>query len=166
MTADDKPPLILDASVLLEGMGLPPNERCMVPPSVVDEVRKGRPGQAMEGMLAAGLEMREPAPESVGKVREAAGATGDDARLSVADAECVALALETGGTLVTDDYSMQNTAARLGVAWRGVMQKGISRELEWQWRCRGCGRRFGRGEVRGGGDCPICGSDLRQVSRR
>ncbi len=155
-------PLVLDASVILEGMALPPGESCHVAPSVRDEVAKGRPGRTMEGMLAAGLVVREPVPERVAEVRAAAEGTGDIGRMSPADLESVALALELGAVLLTDDYSMQNTAAKLGVEWRGYQQEGISEERRWVYRCRGCNRRFGVDEG-GKGECPVCGSGLRQV---
>jgi UPF0271 protein len=116
----------------------------------------------MESMLAAGLEVVSPAEDALGRVREAAADTGDDARLSAADADCVALVLELGGVLVTDDYSMQNVCSRLGVPYRPFLQGGIGREVRWGLRCRGCGRRFGKGEVKGE-ECPVCGSGLRQV---
>ena len=157
-------PLVLDASVILEGMALPQGEVCMVPPSVRDEVSEGAPGRTMEGMLAAGLQVREPSAGAVARVRDAASGTGDDARISDADVDCIALALEAGGVLVTDDYSMQNTAGALGVPWRGYQQRGITEEVRWGWRCRGCGRRFAEDEG-GKGECPVCGSGLRQVRR-
>jgi UPF0271 protein len=156
-------PLVLDASVLLEGMALPQGMRCLVTPSVVDEVSKGGPGRTMEGMLAAGLEVRSPGPKAVVRVEEAARRSGDHRRLSRADVDSLALALELGALLVTDDYSMQNTASGLGIPWRGHLQSGIREELKWKLKCRGCARTFGDDETGASDECPICGSPLRQV---
>jgi UPF0271 protein len=77
----------------------------------------------------------------------------------------LALELKTEGytpQIVTDDYSIQNLAAYLGIVYRPVGMKGIKRVLKWKYKCIGCGRIFDE-KIK---ECPICGSSLRSVRSR
>jgi UPF0271 protein len=60
------------------------------------------------------------------------------------------------GTLVTEEYAMQNGAEKLGVTVETIAREGITEEREWGFQCAGCGREFDEQHDR----CPICGSDL------
>jgi len=108
---------------------------------------------AMEG---AGMHIHIPAEEAAETVRRAAVETGDADELSDTDRRLVAAAFELDGTLVTDDYAMQNVADHLGVAVEVIAREGISEHREWTFQCAGCGREFDDDADR----CPICGSDL------
>ena len=154
---------VLDASAVLEGFDPVPPSDYAVPPSVVEEVSKGRAGRRMEALLAAGLEVREPREETVAKVEAQARLLGEEGRLSRADMEVLALALEAGVPAVTDDYSVQNVAACLGVDAQGFKQGGIEEIWRWGIRCPGCNRWF---EEAKGDECPVCGTRLRTAVRR
>jgi UPF0271 protein len=108
---------------------------------------------AMEG---SGMHIHIPAEGTVEKVRRAAGETGDRAELSDTDIRLLAAAFELDGTLVTDDYAMQNVADKLGVTVDVIAQDGITEQRNWTFQCAGCGREFDENRDR----CPICGSDL------
>ena len=72
--------------------------------------------------------------------------------LSPADRELLALALEREGTVVTDDFAVQNTARELGITVQGILQRR-ARRIRWSFRCPGCGA-----TAPGPGSCPVCGS--------
>ena len=108
---------------------------------------------AMEG---AGMHIHIPAEGNVEKVRRAATETGDADELSETDVRLLAASFELDGTLVTDDYAMQNVADRLDVPVEFIARGGIDEAREWRFQCRGCGREFDDDHDR----CPICGSDL------
>ncbi|MFH0815552.1 MAG: nucleic acid-binding protein [Methanobacteriota archaeon] len=147
---------VLDSSALLSGKPTPPICDCIVSPSVVAEVRKGRAGRNLDFLLEAGLEVREPSAERVSAVHAAAIKTGDSLRVSPADVEALALAFETGWTLLTDDYSMQNLATVMNVQFQAVSQRGISQVWGWVRRCRGCRKEWPEGVA----ECPDCGSEI------
>jgi UPF0271 protein len=145
---------VVDASALIGGMPYSGSIRLHIPPLVEDEV-KGLEG--VDLLLAAQLEVSGPSPGNVERVRKAATETGDDARLSEADIEVLALALELELPILTDDYSIQNLAKHMGLRYIPVGERGITRKIEWTYRCKGCGRYFEEKLP----VCPICGSDIR-----
>ncbi len=148
----------MDASALLSGKP-PPLARLIVPASVLGEVRKrGRDQRAVEYLSDTGrLDVREPSPQARARARDAAARTGDAARLSPADLDVVALALDLGARTATDDYSIQNVCTALGVAFVPMLQPGIREVIEWTYRCIGCRRTF-ETETK---ECPVCGSPVK-----
>ncbi len=124
-------------------------------PEVHEELQGGT-ALRFDAMEGSGMTIHVPAPGAVGQVERAATGSGDAAALSDTDLRLVATALELGGTLVTDDYAMQNVAERLDVSVEPIAREGITEEREWRFQCAGCGRTFDENKER----CPICGSDL------
>jgi len=145
---------VVDASALIGGMPYSGSIRLFISPLVEEEVR-GLKG--VDLLMAAHLDVSTPSPENIGRVRQGATETGDDARLSEADIEILALALELGLPILTDDYSIQNLAEHMGVRYISVGEKGITRKIEWTYRCKGCGRYFDEQAP----VCPICGSGIK-----
>jgi UPF0271 protein len=128
-----------------------------VPPSVVEELADLRSRCRLEALLAGGLSVRPPSGESRGRVARAAAETGDGPRLSPADTDLLALALDLGATVVSDDYAVQNVALSLGLGVRGILQRK-ARLRRWKFRCPGCNRRYDAP-----GTCPECGSALKRT---
>jgi UPF0271 protein len=91
------------------------------------------------------------------KVESQAKITGDIERVSEADLEILSLALELRAILLTDDYSIQNIATKLGVEYKGISQEGIEKTIRWRNRCKGCGRYWEKMHE----SCPVCGSELK-----
>ncbi len=149
---------VLDASAVLEGFEPNPPSDYAVPSAVVDEVSRGRAGRRMDLLLSAGLVVREPSDASRQRVERDARMMGEDTRLSRADMEVLALAMDLGAPAVTDDYSVQNLAACLGVETVPFKQRGIAEVWRWGIRCPGCHRWFEEAE---GSECPVCGTALR-----
>ncbi len=154
--------LVLDSSALYYGKDLPDGYELIISPGVVRELEKEGMGPRLEFLLASKLRVYSPEEKHIEKAKLAARATGDISRLSNTDIEVLALALETGYQLVTDDYSIQNTAAELGVPCRGLDQRGITSVWHWEARCIGCGKTFESNvDV-----CDICGSGTKSSRKR
>lgn len=108
---------------------------------------------AMEG---SGMHIHIPTDETIDTVRRAAAELGDLEELSDTDIRLVATTFELDGTLVTDDYAMQNVAEKLNVDVEVIAREGISEQRHWTFQCQGCGREFDEQRDR----CEICGSPL------
>jgi len=112
-----------------------------------------------------------PSTESVQESTVIARKTGDLDGLSETDLHLLALAIELGGHLHTDDYRLQNLCKTAGVRWSPVVSEGISDVWNWEIRCRGCGALVAGAEntrpaSQEIGVCPECGSELRTVKKK
>ena len=136
-------------------------------PSQMVEVEKLSPERAML-YQAQGPQWAQPSTESIAAARSAAATTGDLPGLSGVDIELLALTIEKGGVLHSDDYRLQNVATSAGIEWRAVGQRGISAGWDWELRCTGCRRRTptaaGKSGEQEASECDICGSP--QVLKR
>ena len=108
---------------------------------------------ALEG---SGMHLHIPDGETVERIERAARETGDLEELSRTDIRLIAATFELDGTLVTDDYAMQNVAEKLNVTVEVIAREGIDEQRNWLFQCQGCGREFDDQHDR----CPVCGSDL------
>lgn len=124
----------------------------IVPESVLNEIRKGKESRIYNEGLHI-LKTATPTQQSVEIVREAAKSSGDISFLSSTDIDVIAIALEVKGVILSDDYSLQNVASKLNIAFKPCGLKGIEKQIKWEFRCRACGlRRSERVEF-----CPVCG---------
>lgn len=140
-----------------------PGEDTVVPAAVMEELKPGgRDRRHLEMLLAAGARVVDADPQARARVRDAAAQGGESGRLSAADVDVLAVALALGGEVATDDYTVQNLARRLGIAFRGVQLAGITSEYRFVPRCTGCGRFLEKEEP----DCPVCGSPIKMVKDR
>lgn len=156
-------PLVLDTSALLAGRPLGPGEDTLVPSAVMEELSPGgRDRRHLDMLLAAGARLVEAAPADRARVVAEAQKGGEGGRLSSADIDVLAVALEVNGILVTDDYTVQNLAKRLGLEFRPIQTKGITETYSFVPRCTGCGRFYEKMLP----DCPVCGSALKMVKDR
>ena len=144
---------ILDASAFIEEYHT--TERTATVPRVREEL-EDESAYRYDAMEGSGMHIQIPEDGTVERVRRAADTSGDLEVLSTTDIRLIAAALELDGTLVTDDYAMQNVAETLGVSVRVIAQEGIDEQRDWQFQCQGCGREFDEHRDR----CPICGSGL------
>ncbi|NLU46052.1 MAG: nucleic acid-binding protein [Euryarchaeota archaeon] len=150
---------VLDSSAIFAMDQLPDGESCC-PPGVIDELirYKDRRLELWGDLLA----VRDCSDESMDAVRDVAARSGDLGRLSDVDMTVIALALDTQGTILTDDYSIQNVARLMSVPFRPVGQTGITRTERWNYRCVGCGRWYKEKLD----DCPVCGSGMKGFRKR
>ncbi|WP_266078786.1 NOB1 family endonuclease [Haladaptatus caseinilyticus] len=144
---------VLDASAFINEYHT--TEQTASIPMVQQEL-EGEHAFRFDAMEGSGMHIHLPRDDAVEKVRRAADETGDLDVLSMTDIRLIAATFELDGTLVTDDYAMQNVAERMDVAVDVIAQDGIEEQRNWSFQCAGCGREFDEDKDR----CPICGSPL------
>ena len=113
--------------------------------------------------------MKRPSEEAVRQVEACAIQVGDSFFLSETDKQVLALAFElkiaTGNPLIiTDDYSMQNVAKRLGIEFASLATLGIRRVLEWIRYCPACHREYSANHA--SVECDVCGTQLKRKPRK
>jgi len=144
---------VLDTSAILAGVEL---ENAYTTTEIAREIKEEGFKLRLKIALDEGrMALQEPSARAVKDVEEAAEMTGDIAKLSRADRGILALALDMGATLVTDDYAIQNLARVLGVKYRGVKERGIREVFHWKKVCRGCRREYPLDYSQ---SCEVCGS--------
>ncbi len=149
--------LVLDTSAILSRAINMGQDNLIVPSSVMEEIHLGKIARSME-WHEENLNVRQPNSASIARVRAAAEETGDISVLSPTDIEVVAVALELEGTVVSDDFAIENVASKLGLTILGADLKPISKAITWQFRCTGCGRRY-KEFVK---ECSICGHSVKR----
>lgn len=115
------------------------------------------------------LLIREPSEESLRIVETSAVRVGDTFFLSETDKQILALALEIKASgreprLVTDDYSIQNVAAKLGIEFASLATFGIRRLLEWMRYCPACRKEYPADYK--AAQCTVCGTELKRKPRK
>lgn len=149
--------LILDSSALFSMEDLP-QEEFLCPPGVVNELKRYNDKRLDRwGDL---LRTSDCTKGSTDKVKDAARKSGDLGRLSDVDISVLALALDMNGTILSDDYSIQNVSSIMGIPFRSVGTPGIKRTEKWNYQCKGCGK-WSKEQSK---ECLICGSEM--ISRR
>jgi endoribonuclease Nob1 len=156
---------IIDTSAILSGKPITIHDAALVTsPGVSQELNPGgRDFRIFELLKETGLTIHAPSKEAIQSVRATSQETGDDRRLSTADIEIVALALDINkkrdheAIILSDDYSIQNVASTLGLQFQGFLQKQITKKFKWVSRCPGCGKQFN--EIKK--ICPICGTETK-----
>ncbi|MDE2519540.1 MAG: nucleotide-binding protein [Methanocorpusculum sp.] len=122
-------------------------------PQVATELRDVTSKMRFEVMQSRGLNICEADAAATDRVREAAKRSGDLRVLSETDVSVIALALYLAGTVVSDDFAVQNVCRHLKIPVQNMMQKKAKRRV-WKSICSGCGAEIPAGET----ECPICGS--------
>ena len=158
---------IIDTSAILSGKPIRfDNVSIVTTPAVSDELSPGgRDFRTFELLKETGLAIHAPSKEAIYRVKKMAQQTGDDSRLSYADIEIVALAIDINkepdqeAIILTDDYSIQNVASSLQIKFQGFSQKGITKKFKWVSCCPGCKKQFN--EITK--ICPICGTKTKSV---
>lgn len=137
---------------------------------VLEELRDSIARLRLQAALDSGnLKIKKPWKRFREKVVRAAEEVGDLASLSPADISILALALQLKGlhkdlALISEDYSVQNVADRLGISYVSLATMGISHRIVWLTYCPGCRRTYEKHIP--GGVCPICGTKLKRKPLR
>ena len=174
----DQPPrgsrrvLLLDTSAFISGYEmLDASLEHLTVPEVAEELREGSLTRLrLENAQRSGrLKIFFPEPRYLEEVDAITHQLGEREVLSAADKQLLALGLqvkEGGGepVIVSDDYSVQNTADRMSLGFQSLSTRGIQRRFEWTIYCPGCRRVFE--EPQRGGVCPICGTQLKRKPGR
>ena len=146
---------VLDTAALLHW----PVERMVggiVAHSQLEELRRLSPQRAM---LIESIDI-EWMSMGTGDAETAAATTGDLPRLSPVDLDILALALATGETLFTDDYSLQNVCRSVNHPFEAVSNKRSKQQWSWELRCIGC-RATKKADSQKEQECDICGSPMK-----
>ncbi len=115
------------------------------------------------------LVVREPSEECLEIIEASATKVGDTFFLSDTDKQVLAIALEMKTSarnpqIITDDYSIQNVATKLGIDFASLATFGIRRLLEWMRYCPACHREYNADY--GSTECPVCGTNLKRKPRK
>ncbi len=161
----ETPILILDTSAFLARLPFRLVEPMVTTQAVIEEIKKGRLVESTNTLVQMErVVVQNPQQGSITEVVAKAKKTKDDFVLSAADISLLALALELqeqgkAVVLLTDDYSLQNTAKNLGLPYQKIRTKGIKEQWTWVIICPGCHAEYTTG-YRKGDFCPICGTPL------
>ncbi len=136
-------------------------------PSVRDELQKNSLSRLrFEAASERGrLKILKPKPRFLERVRKASIDVGDLSFLSEADLEILALALQLKDlgyvpSIITDDYSIQNVAEKIKVAFTSLATLGIRFQLKWIRYCPACHRRYPTDYK--STTCEVCGATLKR----
>lgn len=105
-----------------------------------------------EVMTANGLCVTEAESDALLAVTKTALSSGDARVLSDTDLSVIALALSLEGTVISDDFAVQNVCRHLKIPFRSILQKRAKKRV-WKKICSGCGAVIPENEP----DCPVCG---------
>jgi UPF0271 protein len=164
--------MVLDTSAFIAGFDpFSVSEDQLTVPQVEEEIRSSsitwlRFKTAVEN---GKLEVKAPTQEFLNKVKVSANRVGDLFFLSETDMKILALALELKANnytpqIVSDDYSIQNVAAQMGIKFLSLATFGIRRLLEWIRYCPACHREYPADY--NSRTCPVCGTELKRKPRR
>lgn len=95
---------------------------------VIDEIKTRKHKERLEFRE---VKVLEPGKEFVRKVEDEAKKTGFDKKLSKTDKKLLALALQTGDALLTDDYAIQKLARIMGIRFKPFQMGGIKQLSFW-----------------------------------
>ncbi|MDH4123085.1 MAG: hypothetical protein OEV21_03260 [Thermoplasmata archaeon] len=147
---------VLDTTALFNAKDFPVDFEIIVPQGVLDELMAWGLNDRVRLLVGVRIFVEAPGKDSVEKVKQFAEKTGDIDRLSPTDIDVIALALEKSVPLISDDYSIGNTAKILGLKCIPMETRGIKKIYYWKYVCRGCGKEYDRDM----GECIICGKEL------
>lgn len=157
---------VIDSSAFIQGFTEFAGARCVTSQAVLDEVLgRGVLQSRVRNMVEQQvIKVLRPARASLRKAMEAARETGDMKKLSGADIDVIALALDERmkgfqPVITSDDYSIQNVANKLSLSSTGAAFPGIRRQLSWIWYCPACFRTYEEVES---DVCLACGTRLKR----
>ena len=164
--------VVLDTSAFVSGFDpYASKEELVTAPAVEMEIRRdSMVKMRFEAAVESGkVKIQAPEPQYWDAAEASASKLGDAHKLSEADLQLLALALQLKSEgcqpqIVTDDYSIQNVATRLGVEFSSRATYGIKRQVEWIRYCPACHKQYS-GESKHK-ECQICGTELKRKPKR
>jgi endoribonuclease Nob1 len=163
---------VLDTSAFVAGFDpFGVREEQVAPPLVEDEVKRNsmvllRFRTAVE---SGKVHIVMPSQPFLDQAKACATSLGDSFFLSETDKQVLALALEVKARgdipqIVTDDYSIQNVATKLGIEFFSLATFGIKRVLSWIRYCPACHRTYPANFKET--ECLVCGTQLKRKPQR
>ena len=126
--------------------------------TVVDiesEIVNRQSKQYYSNLLNNDLKIIEPSKESIEIVEKKAIKTGDYDVLSSVDLKILALGYELKGTIVSDDFAVQNVCLHMNLDAIGCNGKKIKEIRNWKYKCSACNKIADKKE----NTCSVCGSE-------
>ena len=152
--------LVLDASAFISGF-LPEEDEYYTVYDVIKELEDERSKERFSYFLnSKKILIKEPNLESINKVTDILKKTGD--KLSSTDTKLIALAIETGSTILSEDYGIQNVSSILGVKFNSIRESGIKKIIHWEYYCIGCKKIFSKNTT----ICDNCGNMVKRRPKR
>ena len=124
-------------------------------PGIKSEIVNRQSRQYFENMLATHLKVMKAQKNSYDVVNKEAKETGDYDVLSKVDMDILALGYECKGTIITDDFAIQNVALALEVKFLSCSGKVISEKRAWRYKCTACNHK----EKMKLKNCSVCGNE-------
>ncbi len=164
--------VVLDTSAFLAGYDpFSPSDEQVTVPKVEEEIKRNSMVKTrFETAMESGkLKVKAPTEENLSAVKVSASQAGDWHKLSETDLQVLALAYEFKAAgcapqIVTDDYSIQNVAKRLGIEFLALATFGIKRALEWIRYCPACHKQYPENSKLK--ECQVCGTELKRKPKR
>lgn len=164
--------VVLDTSAFVAGFdSFALGDEQFTVPKVEEEIRRNSMVKMrLEMAIESGkLKVKAPTQEFAVKAEVSSNKVGDSFKLSETDKQLLALAAELKDAgylpqIVTDDYSIQNVAAQMGIEFLSLATLGIKRLLEWVRYCPACYKEYGADSKFK--ECIICGTELKRKPKR
>ena len=145
--------LILDTCAFLTQKH--PTGEIVTVPGIKSEIINRQSRQYFENMLATHLKVMKAQKDSYDVVNKEAKETGDYDVLSKVDMDILALGYECKGTIITDDFAIQNVALALEVKFLSCSGKVISEKRAWRYKCTACNHKE-KVKLK---NCSVCGNE-------
>jgi len=162
---------VVDTSAFIAGFNpFSSGEEHITTPMVEDEVRNSLIALRVKTAVESGkLKIMLPSAEFLAKAKGYATSLGDSFVLSETDIQLLALALQLQTTgknpiIVTDDYSIQNVATKMGLKFASLAAFGIRRLIHWICYCPACHQKY-PANVKSK-TCRVCGSELKRKPQK
>jgi len=147
----------LDATAFYQGFHLRVSEKCITTDQIINEVSHIRKNISLMSFLIEGqkISILEPKQESINRVKTIARQIGDS-KISGPDISVISLAIDYGGTIVSDDYRVCNLAKIMCVHTFNLASHGIKGIRRWTKLCKECKKQYSANAS----SCSICGNSL------
>ncbi|MDE1852422.1 MAG: nucleotide-binding protein [Thaumarchaeota archaeon] len=155
-----EPAYVLDSTAFYAGIPYQGSGRYYTTYLVLEEVKHHNVGASL---IHSRVQVTEPTPGSLSRVKTTAIRTGDIGALSQTDLSLLALGLDLmhgdgGVNLVSDDFAVRNVAEVLSIPLAPTAMKGGEwKSITWKIYCRGCGKTYTNPKLT---VCPVCGTQL------
>lgn len=154
---------VLDASAIIGGF-CSKTRTNFTTSEVILEIKDLKSSLLIQSAIENGdLKIEEPDNPDIIKTSKIIESSGDILRLSKADQSIIGLALKLkrkgyNPTVVTDDYSMQNSLKIINIPYKSILTDGIEELYAWIKICKGCKKEYPADYIFK--DCEICGSPV------
>ena len=131
-----------------------PNGNLATVLNIDEEIINRQSKQYYTNLRSKGLKIIEPSEKSLEFVSKKATETGDYDVLSSIDLKILALGYELKGTVISDDFAIQNVSLHMRLEIIGCNGNKIKEIRKWKYKCSACNKITSKKETK----CSFCGS--------